>query len=272
MGLGDQLIATGMARGAKARGKRIAFGDGQKILWDHHSEQIFRGNPNIAKPGDEGSNDLEWIGFYKKSRIYNKHHLGAVRWTWNHDFRPAPGELYFADDEDRFADRLGAGFVVIEPNVPEKLGAVNKRWRVERYDAVARKLMKDGYDVRQFAFGLHRIPGAKQIRAPSFRHAVRVLKNAALYVGPEGGLHHGAAAVGIPAVVLFGGFIPPAVTGYDGHTNLSGGVTEFCGSLYRCPHCLAALDAISVNEVYQSCLRYLSPAVRAMSARMCASC
>jgi hypothetical protein len=32
MGYGDELMATGMARGAAARGKRVAFGDGQRII------------------------------------------------------------------------------------------------------------------------------------------------------------------------------------------------------------------------------------------------
>ncbi len=263
-------MAAGMAKGAKKRGKRIAFGDGQKILWDHNSDTIFRGNPNIAKPGDEQASDLEWIGFYKTSRIYNEHDKINHRWLWNYDFKAIPGEIYFNAEETRIAAQRGRGFVVIEPNVPDKLGAINKRWPLERYQTLARKLQRDGFDVRQFAFGKHRLD-VHQLSVPSFRHAARVLKNATLYVGPEGGLHHVSAAVGIPAVVMFGGWIPPAVTGYSAHTNLTGGATEFCGSLAACPHCFAAMNAISINEVYQSCLRYLSPEARAISAPMSAS-
>jgi hypothetical protein len=54
-----------MARGAKARGKRIAFGDGQQIISSPWSEQIFRFNPNIARPGDERADDIEWIRHHK---------------------------------------------------------------------------------------------------------------------------------------------------------------------------------------------------------------
>jgi hypothetical protein len=43
-----------MARGAAARGKRIAFGDGKKILWDHHSELIFRGKPEYRPARQRG--------------------------------------------------------------------------------------------------------------------------------------------------------------------------------------------------------------------------
>ena len=71
-------MAAGLAKGAKARGKRIAFGDGKQIIWDHHSEQIFRGNPNIARPGDEGATDLEWINYYRGNRLYNVQEIGRA--------------------------------------------------------------------------------------------------------------------------------------------------------------------------------------------------
>lgn len=259
MGLGDNLMATGMARGAHARGKRLAFGDGHRIIWDQHSELVFRGNPNIAPPGSEGARDLEWRAFYKGHRIYNK--PDGKRWTWNYDFRPVPGEMFFSADEQAFADKCGRGFVLIEPNVPQfKSCAPNKQWAVDRYQSVASQLLKSGHAVRQFLYpGAVRLNGVTGITTPSFRHALAVLHNADLYVGPEGGLHHGAAAVGIPGVVLFGGFVPPQVTGYATHTNLTGGATA-CGSLKRCRHCLDAMIRISVDEVFGACQKHLASA------------
>ena len=78
-----------------------------------------------------------------------------------------------------------------------------------------------------------------------------VLSRARSALIPEGGLHHGAAALGVPAVVLFGGFIPPAVTGYADHANFTGGATA-CGSLNKCLHCRDALEKITVEEVYNA--------------------
>ena len=260
MGLGDNLMATGMARGARDRGKRIAFGDGTKIVWDHYSEQIFRNNPNIAPPGDENDPDIEWVPFYRSHRIYNKQ-VGD-RWEWNYEFKAIPGELFFSDDENKFAQHFGEGYIVIEPNVPEfKTVSPNKQWETRRYNKVAKLLKKNGHSVVQFYSTLsrHIIPGAIQIRTPTFRHAVAALKNAALYIGPEGGLHHGAASVGTPGVVLFGGFIPPAVTGYDFHTNLTGGAVA-CGSLHRCDHCREAMDRITVPAVMEAASNYMKVA------------
>jgi hypothetical protein len=57
-------------------------------------------------------------------------------------------------------------------------------------------------------------------------------------------------------VVLFGGFIPPQVTGYPTHTNLTAG-SAACGKLQSCSHCRAAMDAISVEKVMKSALARL---------------
>lgn len=258
MGFGDEIMATGIARGAKARGKRIAFGDGKRIIWGPHCEAIFRGNPNIAPPGTHGAKDIEWCDHYHGHRGYNR--ASATRWIWNLEFRATPGEMFFDDRELAFADECGDDFVLIEPNVPaHKPWAVNKRWEASRYQQVADQLIASGRRVAQFH---HRkdgvsLSGVEQISPQSFRHVLAALSRAALYIGPEGGLHHGAAAVGIKAVVLFGGFIPPRVTGYDGHANLFIG-DEACGSMNPCEHCRKAMDAISVDQVFQSAMGMLS--------------
>lgn len=257
MGLGDQLLGTGLAKGAKARGKRIAFGNGKQILWDHHSEQVFRNNPNIAPLGSEGQADIEWIPFYRGNRIYNRQ--GKDCWIWNYEFKAIPGEVYFTEQELQFGKWAAKGMIVIEPNVPEfKSCAPNKQWPVGRYQDVARKLVSRGFDVIQFSgTGRNHLTGVRQVKMPTFRHAVAALKYAKLYIGPEGGLHHAAAAVGCPAVVLFGGFIPPQVTGYEGHVNLTGGA-EACGKLSKCEHCEKAMNKIGVEEVLNAASSFCS--------------
>lgn len=248
MGFGDNLMATGLARGAASRGKHVALGDGKKIIWDHHSLSIFQSNPNLAFPGQETRPDVEWINHYKGHRLYNKQSEG--RWEWNYDFSPTPGEMFFSDQELHHAQRGGRNFVLVEPNLPRwKAVSYNKEWGFYRYQTLVALLKKHELKVVQFVYGNEPVvPGAIGMKTSSFRDAVSVMAHAALYVGPEGGLHHAAAAVGIPAVVLFGGFVPPSVTGYATHVNLTGGA-EACGSLHKCDHCRAAMAAISVEEV-----------------------
>lgn len=259
MGLGDNLMATGFAKGAAERGKRIAFGNGETIIWDQYSEQIFRDNPNIAIPGSEGASDLEWVPFYKGNRLYNRHDYSANKWIWNYDFKAIPGEMFFTDKELKFAKKFGKDFILIEPSVPDYKGcAPNKTWPANRYINVVQMLKARGHSVKQFSHNGRPLPGVEYIQAPSFRYALAIMAQAALYIGPEGGLHHGAAAVGIPAVVIFGGFIPPQVTGYDFHTNLTGNSEEACGSLTPCQHCRSAMEKIGSKDVYRAAKEILA--------------
>lgn len=255
-------MGSGFAKGASARGKRIAFGDGKRIIWDQHSEQVFRNNPNIAPPGSEWDRELEWVPFHKGSRLYNTHDATNRRWLWNLSFHAIPGEMFFDRDDLGSAKIAGPGpFVVIEPAVPTwKMGHRNKQWPVGRYNDVAANLTARGFDVVQFVHGTGpRCEAARPVQTKTFRQALAVLANASLYIGPEGGLHHGAAAVGVNAVVLFGGFAAPTVTGYNWHTNLTGSATTPCGSLRDCHHCEEAMWSISVDTVTHAALRYLDP-------------
>lgn len=263
IGFGDEIIASGLARGAKARGKRIAFGDGKRILWTHQSHEIFRGNPNVAHPGDEGAPDLEWIKYHRGRRLYGT----AIGGRWQfHDFKCPNGEIFFAPEELEYSRSIVSGrepFVLIEPKV-KPMGACvgdNKQWPTDRYQAVADELMKQGVQCIQFSpvhsvtkiFQLARVPA---IAAKSFRLALAVLSRAALYIGPEGGLHHGSAAVGIRAVVIWGGFNSPKSTGYPEHHNIA--VGEPCGTIKACPHCRAAMASISVKQVIDAALGELA--------------
>jgi len=261
MGLGDQLIGSGLARGAAARRKRVAFGDGTRILWDTNSAAIYAGNPNIAPPNGTNINtsyDLEWIPFYKGNRLYNRGAPG--RWEWNYEFRCIPGEVFLTEKERRFANVAGAEpYVVMEPNPSGKSPVANKQWPFARYELVARTLRAEGLEVVQLHYpGARPLKAARTIPCPSFRHALAVLEGACLYVGGEGGMHHGAAAVGVGGVVLFGGFVPPQVTGYAVHANLTGGA-EACGSLAPCEHCREAMDRIEVEEVVEHAMARLCP-------------
>jgi hypothetical protein len=260
LGIGDQIIATGVARGAAARGARIAFGDRGVIRWDHNSEPIFRGNPNIAFPGVRYKEPLEWVAHYKGERLYNR--PKPDRWEWKYEFRVTPGEVFLSPEERSWADlNFLAGSIVMEPTIPVRKGGgymVNKQWPFGRYQQVADVLKSRGYHVYQFVLASRpALGGVRRIEAPTFRHALAVLEKASLYVGTEGGPHHGAAAVGTPAVVPFGGWLPPSVLGYDTHINLTGGETEACGLFRPCDHCRDAMARISVSEVLGAALELL---------------
>jgi len=250
MGIGDDIIATSMAKGAAARGDLVAFGSGGRIIWGPHSKMIFQNNPNVAAPGQERQ-ATRWVAYHKGSRIYNK--AAPDRWVWNYSFSVEPGEIFFGRDELVGWDEK---LVILEPNLPGKPNSPNKRWLPGRWAEVADILREEGWKVRQFSYG-GPVSVAEGIETRTFRQAAAWLRAARLVILPEGGLHHAAAAVGTPAVVLFGGFAPPSVLGYGEHENLTGGAEVACGSFRTCSHCVAAMARITVDQVVESAERAL---------------
>ncbi len=256
MGWGDELVASGLARGARERGERIAFGFDGQIRWSPQAREIFRGNPNVAPPGSEGDTDLRWIAHCSGARLNTSGiDRRAGRWRWL-PFRPVPGELFFSDEEIEYGKSFGDGFVVLEPRT--KTVWANKQWPRHRYVDVANKLRGKGLRVVQFSGESKPVDGCgKVIPTPTFRKALAVLSNAALYVGPEGGLHHGAAAVGTKAVVIFGGWPDPKSSGYDHHRNLAA-PNAGCGTIRLCNHCRIAMHKITSDQVYNAALEELA--------------
>ncbi len=62
-------------------------------------------------------------------------------------------------------------------------------------------------------------------------------------------LHHAAAALGIPSVVIWTGFSSPRHLGYDTHRNIHDG-SEPCGTYSGvCKHCLLKAKQITVEQV-----------------------
>lgn len=248
MGLGDELLGSGIARGARARGKRIAFGDGRRIHWHANAHQIYQDNPNVAPPGCERDPDIAWISHYQGNRLYGTPRPGG--WKWDPNFRATPGEMFFTPQEiARAAEKMPQGAILVEPHV--KALAPNKRWPFDRFKWVAKRLAAEGHQVVQFNYGVRLLPGAVPIMSPDFRTSLAMMARCSLYIGPEGGLHHGAAAVGTKAVVIFGGYIHPMTTGYATHVNLFG-ADEACGNNTECRHCQQAMDAITVEHVYEA--------------------
>lgn len=262
MGLGDELIATGLARGAAARGKRIAFGDGRRQIWSAESHQLFRDNPNVAPFGTETAAD-EWIPHYRGHRLYGE--VKGGRWVFR-DFVCPPGEVFLTGAEKAFAPGHMWGsdpVAIIEPRT-KAVGACvgrNKQWPVIRYQELAERLLAATgcRPVQLVPTGFKPLlRDVDVIETPSFRHALAVLGLAQLFVGPEGGLMHGAAAMGMPgAVILYGGFNSPRSTGYPQFDNITAG-GEPCGTIEACWHCKAAMDSISVDRVIEGAVRQLN--------------
>ena len=54
---------------------------------------------------------------------------------------------------------------------------------------------------------------------------------------------------GKKALVIFGHWIPPHVTGYSFHLNLSTNLNDHCGSLKKCEKCLSFFNDLDSEYI-----------------------
>lgn len=239
MGLGDWVMSSAAVKEINEKtGQKVFLGDGKNCFID---EQVFANNPRMATPKEKGI----WVADYAENRPYiSRVDHERKRVFYNDDFSPKTGEIWLTDKEKR---NLPVGpYVVIEPNVKESMAhTVNKAWpyweELKRLDLPFMQL-GDSYKAPLF----------RHTRTKTFRHAMAVLSNAKLFVGTDGALHHAAAALGIPAVVIWTGYSSPRHLGYEGHVNIHDG-SDPCGTFGKvCPHCLRKAAAISPEQVMQA--------------------
>lgn len=236
MGIGDCIMSSAAAE-TVPEGMRAVFGNGKRVWWD----DVWLHNPKIA--GTVGK-DTAWIADYPGHRPYT---LGAVdgRFIYNPNFRAPYGKLYLSDEERDWAEKQISGdYVVVEPHIKDsdsslKLGE-NKAWRGWP------ELLK--LDMPWVQLGNKRAL-TRQVKTETFRQAMAILAGAKLLVTTDGALHHAAAALGVPAIVLWGGVVSPKILGYPTHINIWNGA-EPCGSAtHSCQHCRDAMDSITVDQV-----------------------
>ena len=274
MGFGDEIMATADARRLKRAdpSAAIVIGDGAREVWSDEAAQVFAGNPHVSRLADVGRGArVVWLRNYYGCRPYLDYPRGepGVRQAFA-PYRATPGELYFTADERAAAAttaaavcRDGRPVVSIEPHV---IVGANKDWGLPRWQALVDALRDDVVFV-QPSYGKALLDGVRGIPS-TFRGHAAVLAACDAHVGPEGGLHHAAAAVGCPAVVLFGGRISPRLTGYATHENLFVDVPGSpCGMIEACEHCRSCLASIAVDAVVAALRRQLAGVRRSRGTR-----
>jgi ADP-heptose:LPS heptosyltransferase len=196
---------------------------------------VLEHNPYILQRPESG---CEWLKDYTGHRPYQSGET-PEQWLWNYDYRAEPAEIFWGPDE-----RVEPGnYVVIEPHI--KGGASPaKQWK--HYQAVVDGL--PAIEFRQPQYGRPILRGAKPV-GTNLRQAALLLAGARAVLLPDGFLHHLAAAVGTPGVVIFGGFAPKEVMGYPIHTNLGEGAFGYRKDRRESR---AAMEAITPEQVIRA--------------------
>jgi ADP-heptose:LPS heptosyltransferase len=247
MGVGDQIMATAWARQAKRENPDafVFLGDGKYCEWS----EVFENNPNISHP--------KWLATAQTvgNAVYVPHYIGCrpyvrqkdgISVEWNPKHRAIPGDIYLNEVERQWAtDTCGKDYILVEPHTKGTFGG-NKGWKWDRWQELVNRL---GNVVQNDPMGGKRLNGAKVPKADGLRKMLAMVANARLVIATDSALHHAAAALGVPAVVIWGARLHPSILGYESHVNLYTGDGENCGLCVPCPHCEAGMDRVTVDMV-----------------------
>jgi hypothetical protein len=201
MGYGDFLLAAGQAKLMhQESGKKIAIGNGNEI----QQHELYSYVPYLCNPKKyKGSFEwlLDWVGH--RDYILRKENNGGKQLIFNPDYRAEPCTLDIEPIEN--------DYIIIEPLAKCRPGKV---WH--HYQEVVNAFP----DEKWLQFNMPTLEGVEVVKT-NLVQAAQWMAGCRFYVGTEGFLHHLAAAFGKPAVVLFGGYAPPEILGYDIHRNIA---------------------------------------------------
>ena len=276
MGVGDSIMVSGEAKHIyETHGLRTVVVNEGRPVWS----DMWKNLPYIMRPEEEVSDKQRiWIHEEKPNGVRPYHsRWEPTRVFYNYDFELKKGELKFDIGELNQAKRRlkdvglssADAFVVINPDFKNTTSKSNKNWGLHKYQEVVDELFckyvhmvqlipdEEYVDVSGLVKSKEQyLSGGKllhKIRTKTAREAFAILSFATAVVTAEGGLSHAAGVMNIPGVVIFGGFTPPELTGYDCHTNIyRDHPISPCGTVHiECRHCREVMESIDSREVLQ---------------------
>lgn len=241
MGIGDEIMRAGEAR-------RLAAGSDRRyqMLDKRGAPQwhfVWEGNPNIARPGQPHDGVID-MASGKRPYIES---ATAERYV-HKAYRPTPAWMRIGPQAQVFANQA-RGAVLFHPYIKLR-ASPNKQWPLESWQ----KLVSLAPGVRWLQLvepGFRRLRGVEELPTHNFMDAVGAISGAAALVCHEGALHHAAAAVGTPAIVIRGGYTY-GTTEYDGQVNFTVRDDRYphgCGMRVPCGHCKQAMSEITPERV-----------------------
>ncbi len=281
MGFGDYLMLSGRIRVLKQTmpDQQICCPTLENRFY---FESIFFNNQHIVrnKNVDNSQRHLE-IG--QLNLGIRKEKSGFIH--WNTSEPPIRGDIYFTNNELNIAkkfindaklrfklkykiDPLKIIFLspyattkrIINGKLINYIHSKNKEWPEEYWQELILSLMDRVLFVSTISQENKDRPKLRYVDFiySDFRIASAILQFSDIYVGIEGGLHHAAAALKKPGIVIFGHWISPIVSGYSYHINFyDKNIENGCGSLTICEKCLEYMRNLSTKKVLETLLEFI---------------
>ena len=274
MGFGDDLMITAHASQIKKKypERQIVIGSVAKKQAYH--SVIYENNPNISDCRDlDLKQPIHVIDYHPGNRPYIDYAKStSSRYVWNKKYKPIPGEIYFSTKEINDAKKIindakvywkknnikkYKNIIFIESSstkLNDKQFSIkhkNKDWGYNNWTKLINKIKENNLVLHSSHNQTKSIEAIFSTGKTSFRLACAILSLCDMYVGPEGGFGHVAAALRKKAVLYFGGWIDPDVIGYDFHENIYfKNAKSPCGEYKNiCQHCEEARKKITVEII-----------------------
>ena len=274
MGLGDDLMWCGeAAKQHQVTGKRVEPTGSKEFspFW-HNLEWIIHPEYNPPYPGEDviqvpthPNNGCRW---YMDSWGPNK-----INFT---EYEPLRGHIRFSMTERLWSNSIvkdwnckGDKFVLVNPDSKNTTSANNKAWPFDYWQTLVDRISEHVQVVRLKPASGQDVSGHVEYNQPELKNCINVsyplriamaiARHASCIVTTEGGLHHVAASLGVPCIVLYGAFISPKQTGYKDQVNLYTGPEEGpYGSTVPDDRCTEAMKKITPEEVYTNLSRIIT--------------
>lgn len=193
---------------------------------------------------------------------YMNHHT-PERAYFNEGFTAPRGKLNIDPVLRKWAARMvPPEMVMVQPHVKLKFSSTNRDWGWDRWQELAGRLTVPMVQCvplgKPLGINLYQtivLDGVTPVQTPTFEHACAILERVRGVVTSSGGFHIAAAAMNKPAVVIWGSYSDPAMLGYPEHVNLYEPDPDGLGQRKPHPACRAAMDRITVDQVFDAVTR-----------------
>ncbi len=272
MGYGDDLLITAFASKIKKQHPDRQIVIGKASTKEVYHSIIYDNNPNIADCRNLDLNKpIHIIDYHPGNRPYIDYkNSNNLNYIWNEKFKPTPGQIFFNKDEinqskiiieksklhwAKYNKNKFKKIIFLETSSTKindkqfNIKHQNKDWGFKNWINLINKIKNEYLIIHSVHKKTQKIEGIFAPENVGFRVACAVMDKCDLYVGPEGGFGHVAAALNKKAVLYFGGWISPSVIGYDFHENIYfRDVRSPCGQYkHICDHCKKARQKITVK-------------------------
>jgi len=251
-GLGDALFVTTVAREIKKRRPEL------RVVVETHWQQIFHNNPDFAAAfpfGNRSARRAFSVNYEDPWPPQRQNVLRIICQRLGLD-DPEIRTYYYPTRDERMKARSirppsSRPLLVVHP-FSGFFAARSKQWDFRHWKQFLELLPPEIETIR---FGGEDEPATPTDR-PNHREMVgldlrivaALLQTADAFVGQESGLAHLATSLGVPSVVIFTGFVPPDVFGYEQNINLAPDLPYApCWQKDGCPPCKAEICTRAVK-------------------------